>query len=217
MAEKNELLDELKNAIIKGERKRAPDIAEKALVEGSDIQEVLKSMGDGMGVVGNKFEKREYMLPDMLLSAYTFKLVFQNLEERIKEGVERSGTSLGKIIFATVKNDIHDIGKDLVVAFLRGAGYEVYDLGVDVPAEDIIEEAEKVGADVIALSALLTPTRKELQAVIGKLEEKGLRDKYKVMVGGAPVSQKYADMIGADGYAEEASMAVGKAKEVMRG
>lgn len=210
-----DILREIEDAIVEGEKDLAPNLVKNAIASNLNLDDLTMTMGNAMNRVGKKFEKGEYFLPEMMLSALTFKACFDFLKPLIEEKVKRLGGSSGKIIFGTVRYDVHDVGKNLVITALTAAGFEVYDLGVDVPQEKFIEEAEKVNADIIALSALLSSTKVQLERFIDFLKENKLRGKYKVLVGGAPVSSSYADKIGADGYAEDAFKAVEKATKLM--
>ena len=148
----------------------------------------------------------------MLVAARAMNAGLSILEpELVKVGNE----PIGRVVIGTVKGDLHDIGKNIVSMMIKGAGFEIYDIGVDADADKFIDKAEEVGADIIAMSALLTTTMPAMKEVIDRLQERGLRDKYIVMVGGAPVNQSFADQIGADYYTEDATSAANKAKEIM--
>jgi 5-methyltetrahydrofolate--homocysteine methyltransferase len=163
-----------------------------------------------MGEVGCRFEAGEYYLPEMLVSAQAMKASLNLLRPLL---VERKVEPMGRVVVGTVQGDLHDIGKNLVSMMLEGAGFEVVDLGVDVPPGKFVEAAR--GAQVIGLSALLTTTMPTMGRVIPALKEAGVRDQVKVIVGGAPVTQAFADQIGADGYGPDASSAVRKVKELL--
>jgi|Deesub1362A_J573_1020465.scaffolds.fasta_scaffold00105_48 corrinoid protein of di/trimethylamine methyltransferase len=214
----SEILKQLSELVIAGKRAEVPDVVKKALEDNIDVDVIVKTMSDAMQVVGEKFNKGEYFITEMLLSAHAFKAGFEVLKPKLEEKAAKEfgkGEKLGRIVFGTVQNDIHDIGKNMVESALTAAGFEVYDLGIDVPLEKFIEEAEKVNADIIAACALLTTTMDQTKNLIELLKQKGLRDKYKVLIGGAPLSQEYADRIGADGYGEDAFDAVIVAKRLM--
>jgi len=165
-----------------------------------------------MDVVGQLFEEGEYFLPEMMAAALGTRGIMDILSPYLTE----AGTEpVGKAILATVKGDLHDIGKNLVGMMLEGAGYEIIDLGVDVPPEKFIEAIQKSDAQLVGLSALLTTTIPMIGNTVRAMESAGVRDQVKVMVGGAGVTQEYADSIGADGYAPDASAAVRKAKELL--
>jgi 5-methyltetrahydrofolate--homocysteine methyltransferase len=172
---------------------------------------VIESLTASMEEVGSKFEEGEYLIPDMLASAECVGIAMDRLSPYlIDAGVE----SKGKFILATVSGDLHDIGKNIVSIMLKGAGYTVIDLGNDVPTDRIVTEVNKNGACFLGLSALLTTTMREMDAVIKVLEEEGLRDKVKVLIGGAPTSKEFAEQIGADAYCRDAFHAIGQLKQM---
>ncbi len=208
-------LAELADAIIKGDRgveKKAEQLARELLDAGTDPHTVLQEgLVAGMNVVGAKFKANEYYVPEVLISARAMKQAMAVLKPVLAEtGVAPAGT----VAIGTVKGDLHDIGKNLVAMMLEGAGFAIVDLGVDVKAETFAEAVEK-GANVIAMSALLTTTMPSMKECIDVLQEKGVRGNVKVMIGGAPVTQAYADEIGADGYAPDAASAVDCAKVLL--
>jgi len=167
----------------------------------------------GIQKVGELWEQGEYFLPELITSAEAMKAAMAVLDPELK--LKAVGSRLGgKVVIGTIEGDIHDIGKNLVASMLQAGGFEVFDLGADVKLERFIDKAEDVGAGLICLSALLTTTMMNQRRFIGLLREKGLRDKYKVLVGGAPASRKWAEEIGADGYAENAVAAVKLAKSL---
>jgi len=203
----------LAQAIISGKAPDAKALTEAALAEGVEPAEVLNDgLVAGMNVVGAKFKNNEFYVPEVLIAARAMKQAMEVLRPRLaSSGVEPKG----KVAIGTVRGDLHDIGKNLVAMMLEGAGFEINDLGVDVAPEKFVE-AVKAGADVVALSALLTTTMPAMKETIEALESGGVRDKAAVMIGGAPVTQNYADEIGADGYAPDAASAVDKAKELLK-
>lgn len=205
-------LNALAEAIINGKAPIAVEIVKEALAEGIAPSAILNDgLVAGMNVVGIKFKANEFYVPEVLISARAMQKSMDILKpELAKAGVE----SKGKFAIGTVKGDLHDIGKNLVAMMLEGAGFEVIDLGVDVKPEKYVEAA-KNGADIIAMSALLTTTMPSMKETIDALIEAGVRDNVKVMVGGAPVTQNYSDEIGADGYSSDAASAVDKAKELL--
>lgn len=182
------------------------ELIEEALVQGVDPKPiVLKGLTKAMEVVGEKFEREEYLIPDMLASAECVGTAMDILSPHLlKAGVE----SKGKFIITTVAGDLHDIGKNIVAIMLKGAGYEVIDLGADVPTERIIEAVREHQAPFLGLSALLTTTMRTMGEVINKLKEDGLRDQVKVLIGGAPTSKEFADQIGADAHCKDAFQAI---------
>lgn len=205
---KDELLRSMNEAIVAGNKAAAAALGAEAIRSGADLLEVIeKGYVPGLQRVGELWEQGEYFLPELISSAEAMKAAMAVLKPELdRKNIEaRSG---GKVVIGTVEGDIHDIGKNLVASMLQAGGFEVYDLGADVKLERFIEKAEAVDAGIICLSALLTTTMTNQKRLIGLLCEKGLRDKYKVLVGGAPASRKWADEIGADGYAENAVAAV---------
>jgi methylmalonyl-CoA mutase cobalamin-binding domain/chain len=165
-----------------------------------------------MAVVGEKFKNNEFYIPEVLVAARAMNAAMAIVKPLI---VGDQLKPLGKVVIGTVRGDLHDIGKNLVMMMLEGAGFEIVDLGVDVAPEKFVEAAKANSADVVAMSALLTTTMPAMKDTIAALEENGLRDKVKVIIGGAPVTQSYADSIGADGYAPDAASAVDKVKELL--
>jgi len=205
---KDELLRSMNEAIVAGDKAAAVALAADAVRSGADLLEVIeKGFVTGLQKVGELWEQGDYFLPELISSAEAMKAAMAVLEpELARKKIEtRMG---GKVVIGTVEGDIHDIGKNLVASMLQAGGFEVFDLGADVKLERFVEKAEAVSARIICLSALLTTTMTNQKRFIGLLRDKGLRDKYKVLVGGAPANRKWADEIGADGYAENAVAAV---------
>lgn len=198
-------LEEIYQNVIYGEDERVVQGIRAALEEGVPPEIILNtSLIPAMDEVGRLFSCQEFYVPEMLLAARAMQSGINLIKPlMVEQGIELSG----HIVIGTVKGDLHDIGKNLVVMMLEGAGFEVNDLGVDVEPERFVD-AVKDGAQIIGMSALLTTTTPAMKVVIDTLEKTGLRDKVKVMVGGAPVSQSFADQVGADGYAPDASSAV---------
>ena len=182
------------------------ELIDKALAQGMDVKDIVsKGLTRGMDIVGQKFEAGEYFIPDMLASAEAVGVAMEILEPHLaKSGIK----SKGKIIVATVKGDLHDIGKNIVSILLRGAGYTVKDLGNDVDPQTIVDAVRKENPEFLGLSALLTSTMVHMGDTIKALTESGLRDKVKVIIGGAPVSEEFAGSIGADGYGADGFQAV---------
>ena len=198
------------DAVRHGRDKEIKDMVQKALEDGSTPAEIIDDgLIAGMNVVGRLFKADEMFIPEVLLSARTMHAGMAVLEPLLGADDLRQGK---KIVFGTVKGDLHDIGKIIddieSINYGRGVGYEVLDIGVDQPAERFIETLKQSGASVVAMSALLTTTMPQMGIVIEKIKEQGLRDRVKIIVGGAPVSEKYAESIGADGYAPDAGSAV---------
>ncbi len=202
----------LHDAILKGDAKTAKAITEQALAAGAvPLDLVQKYMVPAMGEVGRRFECEEYFVPELLLAARAMKSSLELIRPRlVASGVQPTG----RVVVGTVKGDLHDIGKNLVAAMLEGGGYEVIDLGVNVTPEQFVAAVKDKGAQIVALSALLTTTMPAMKTTVDALKQAGVRDQVKVLVGGAPISQRFADEIGADGYAESAAGAVGLAKRV---
>jgi trimethylamine corrinoid protein len=205
---KDELLRSMNEAIVAGDKAAAVALAADAVRSGADLLEVIeKGFVTGLQKVGELWEQGDYFLPELISSAEAMKAAMAVLEPELdrKKIETRSG---GKVVIGTVEGDIHDIGKNLVASMLQAGGFEVFDLGADVKLERFVEKAEAEGAAIICLSALLTTTMTNQKRFIALLRDRGLRDKFKVLVGGAPANRKWADEIGADGYAENAVAAV---------
>jgi 5-methyltetrahydrofolate--homocysteine methyltransferase len=207
------ILEQIAENLEKGESEKVSELTEQAIGEKLSAKDILDNgLIAGMSVVGKKFENREMFLPEVLLSAKAMYAGMDLLRPLfIKEGIQSSG----KVVVGTVRGDVHDIGKNLVGIMLRGAGYEVVDLGKDVAPEDFVEAAKKEGAKAIGMSALLTTTMPVMKEVIELLGKENLRDSVKIIIGGAPVSQDYADHIGADAYGYDAANAVLCAKRLV--
>jgi 5-methyltetrahydrofolate--homocysteine methyltransferase len=204
-------LKALADAVIRGDQKKAVEITKAALEEGAAPKSVLdRGLIAGMDVVGARFKKNEIYIPEVLIAARAMKMAMEILEpELVKAGVE----PVGKLLIGTVQGDLHDIGKNLVAMMLKGAGFEVIDLGVDVGPEKFIEQVKTSKAQLIGMSALLTTTMPGMERTIKALKKAGVP--VKVMIGGAPVTQDYADKIGADGFAPDAASAVDMAKSLV--
>lgn len=204
-------LKALADAVINGDQKKALEITKAALAEGKAPKDILDNgLIAGMDIVGARFKKNEVYIPEVLISARAMKTAMEVLEpELVKAGVE----PIGKLLIGTVQGDLHDIGKNLVAMMLKGAGFEVIDLGVDVGPEKFVEQVKAAKAQLIGISALLTTTMPGMERTIKAVKEAGIG--VKVMIGGAPVTQDYADRIGADGYAPDAASAVDIAKSLV--
>ena len=202
----SERLEEIKTIVVNGKFKEIEDMTKKAITEGVDLNKIINdSLIAGMDIVGERFSKNEIFVPEMLVSARTVKLAL----EIIKPLLEDDKAELrGTILMGTVKGDMHDIGKNLVIMILEGAGFNVIDLGVDMSVDMVTEKVEEIRPDVLGLSALLTTTMPEMKNVIEALEQKGLRNSIKIMIGGAPIDTKFAKEIGSDGYGKDATEAV---------
>ncbi|RLI48233.1 MAG: cobalamin-binding protein [Candidatus Thorarchaeota archaeon] len=207
------MLDKIKQAVIAGEVENIAELTKQALAQGIGARDILdKALTPAMDIVGEEYERGERYVPEMLISAETMKASVAILKPLLVEaGVE----ARGKVVIGTVEGDLHDIGKDLVAMMLEGAGFEVINLGTEVTAEEFLKAAKEHNPDIIGMSALLTTTMTHMPEVIDALKQAGLRDKVKVMIGGAPVTQEYADKIGADGYAPDAASATRLAKSLL--
>lgn len=205
---------ELYDAILTGNAKRAEAVTKVALDSNADPAELVgKYMIPAMDEVGKRFECNEYFVPELLIAARAMKISLELILPRLQaQGVERAG----RVVIGTVQGDLHDIGKNLVASMLEGGGFEVVDLGVDVPAEKFVEAAKEKEGTIVALSALLTTTMMMMKSVIDALDKAGVRKTVKVMVGGAPITQQFADQIGADGYSDNASAAVALARKLVK-
>ncbi len=197
------IIEEMSELLQKGRAKNVKALVQQALDENMDPKVILEEgLLSGMMIIGDKFKKNEVFVPEVLVAARAMNAGLAILEPKL---VEVGNVSVGKAVIGTVQGDLHDIGKNLVAIMLKGAGFEVHDVGVDVDADAFINKAEEVGADLICMSALLTTTMPYMKGVIEALEERGLRDKYKVFIGGAPVNQNFADQIGADYFTPDAA------------
>ncbi|MDD3278448.1 MAG: corrinoid protein [Lachnospiraceae bacterium] len=207
-------IEEISEYLQKGKAKIVKKLVQEALDEGMDPKVILnEGLLDGMMIVGGKFKREEVFVPDVLVAARAMNMGIGVLEPRL---VEAGNEPIGKVVIGTVKGDLHDIGKNLVTMMLKGAGYEIYDLGVDVDAATFIDKAEEVHANIICMSALLTTTMPNMQGVIDLMKERNVRDKYTVMIGGAPVTESFAKEIGADYYTADATSAAEVAKKVAK-
>jgi len=206
-------LKALSDAILTGDAKTARDITEKALAAGVDpLVLVNEHMIPAMAEVGRRYECNEYFVPELLISARAMKSSL----ELIRPLLVASGREpAGRVAIGTVKGDLHDIGKNLVAAMLEGGGFEVIDLGVNVAPEQFVNAVREKNAQIVAMSALLTTTMPSMKTTIEALQAAGVRNKVKVLIGGAPITQRYADEIGADGYSENAPGAVTLARRAL--
>ena len=207
------IIQEMSEFLQKGRAKNVKALVQQALDEGIDPKEILnEGLLSGMMIIGAKFKNNEVFVPEVLVAARAMNAGLSVLEPKL---VEVGNVPVGKAVIGTVQGALHDIGKNLVVMMLKGAGFEIYDLGVDVQPSVFIDKAEEVGADVICMSALLTTTMPKMQDCIDQLNEKGLRSKYIVMIGGAPVNDSFAQQIGADYYTPDAATAAEVAKQAV--
>jgi corrinoid protein of di/trimethylamine methyltransferase len=209
------LLKQMAQAVIEGDDDEATALAKRGLEQGVDpLEAINRGFTAGMDVVGELYSSGEYFLPDLILGGEAMKAALAVLEPALKASGQAREV-LGTVVLGTVKGDIHEIGKSLVGSMLSASGFEVLDLGIDVDAGEFVAKARGHAADIVALSALLTTTMLHQQDVIEHLAEAGLRGRVRVMVGGSPVTQGWADQIGADGFAEDAAGAVVVAKKLM--
>jgi 5-methyltetrahydrofolate--homocysteine methyltransferase len=206
-------LKELYDAILTGNARKAEAVTKAALEANTDPSELLgKYMIPAMDEVGKRFECNEYFVPELLIAARAMKTALQLLTPKLAAA---GAKAVGRVVIGTVQGDLHDIGKNLVASMLEGGGFEVVDLGVDVPPQKFVEAAKEQEGTIVGLSALLTTTMTQMKAVIEGLKAAGVRNQVRVIIGGAPITQQYADEIGADGYSDNASGAVGMARKLV--
>lgn len=204
-------LNQLAEAVIKGNQSLTVDLTKQAISEGDSAKDILDvGLIGGMDVLADRWRRNEVYIPEVLIAARAMKAGMEILEpELTKAGVE----PIGKCMIGTVQGDLHDIGKNLVIMMLKGAGFDVIDVGIDVPPDKFVRMANETGAQIIGLSALLTTTMPAMETVVKTLRDAGITTK--IIIGGAPVTQAYADKIGADGYAADAAEAVDLAKKII--
>ena len=204
------ILVEISENLQRGKAKVVKELVQTALDEGLNVKDILQSLLDGMGIIGEKFKNDEVYVPEVLVAARAMNMGAQILKPYLAEsGVE----SLGRVCIGTVQGDLHDIGKNLVKMMMEGKGLEVIDLGVDVPPQTFVQAAIDNDCKIICCSALLTTTMGVMEEVVKAAESAGIRDKVKIMVGGAPITQDFCDKIGADAYTPDAASAADKAAE----
>lgn len=205
--------EELSNAIVAGNEAKSKELTQKMLDDGIDVEEIINNgLIAGMNIVGPRFKAGEMFVPEVLMSARAMNGGMDLVKPLLADS---EITSAGTVIIGTVKGDLHDIGKNLVAMMMESGGFNVINMGVDVPAEKFVEAVKEHKPQVVALSALLTTTMLSMKDVVEILKEEGLRDEVKVIVGGAPVSQDFSDEIGADGYAPDAASATDLVKELI--
>ncbi len=203
----------LYDAILTGNAAVARATTDKALADGVDPMVLIQDyMMPAMADVGQKFECNDYFVPELLLSARAMKSALDPLRPLLSS---KNAAGAGRVLIGTVTGDLHDIGKNLVIALLEGAGYEIVDLGVNVPPGQFVRKIQEKKPQIVAMSALLTTTMPAMRTTIEAIKKAGIRDSVKIIIGGAPISQKFADEIGADGYSETAGAAVALAKRMM--
>jgi len=214
--EQKEILENLILGIVEEDKDKVMESAKEAVKRNIDpLKAVEDGLSRGMSIVGERFEKGEAYLPELLMAADAFSAAMEILRPQI-EAQKKQVVKAGRVLMGTVKGDVHNIGKNIVVTVLETHGFEVIDMGVDNPSLNIIQEAEKMKVDVIGLSSLMTTTMPAQQELIDRLKEMKLRDKYFVLVGGGPVTQEWADKIGADGYGRSAIQAVEQIKTLLK-
>ena len=205
-------IEKVYDLVSRGKAKLTPAAVQEALDAGFAPDEILNKMITAMDVVGEKFKNGEIFVPEMLIAAKAMKKGVEVLKPHLASG---AAGALGKVVIGTVAGDLHDIGKNLVAMMIESAGFEVIDLGVDVPVEKFVAAAEDEGVKIVACSALLTTTMPALEATVAALNGMAKRGSFKVMVGGAPINQAFADKVGADAYTPDAATAAKKAKELV--
>jgi len=207
------IYEQIADEVIKGQADAVKQLVNQALSENISAEDILNNgLVAGMDVVSVKFKSNEFFIPEVLVSARAMTAGLDIINPLLAAANVKAK---GKVVIGTVKGDLHDIGKNIVGMMLQGAGYEIVDLGADVPKEKFIEFTQKEDANMVGMSALLTTTMIYMQEIIDGLKEAGLRDKVKVIIGGAPVTQAYADQIDADGYAPDAASAIDLAKDLL--
>ncbi len=211
----SELITKIAASIVEGIPDETTDLTKQALEAGLEPLTIInEGLTAGMNIVGEKFQTGEFFLPNLVIAASGMNQAMEILEPELKSR-QQEAESLGTVVIGSVAGDIHEIGKSLVGTMLSVNGFQVYDMGVDVANEVFVAKVKETGADILGLSALLTTTMTMQRQVINELEEAGIRDQVKVLIGGAPISQEWADNIGADGYAEDAIGAVELAKSLV--
>jgi len=199
------VLEEIKQAVLRGDDERALELTETVISQGIAAQQILnEALTPAMDIVGEEYERGDRYVPEMLISAEAMKVAMTKLKPLL---AEEGAQPRGRIVIGTVEGDLHDIGKDLVAMMLEGAGFEVTNLGVDVSSSDFVVAVREHKPDILAMSALLTTTMIHMPEVIETLKKADMRDRLKILVGGAPVTEGYAEKIGADGYAPDAASA----------
>ncbi len=208
-------MEELRQALRDLNEKKVYELVEQKIREGWPAMEIVKALNEGMVAVGELFSTGKYFISQLIFSAEILKAVMKRLEPLMVK--TPSGPSAGKVVIGTVKGDIHDIGKNIVVTLLRGSGFEVVDLGVDVPAERFVKALQETGARALGLSALLNFTYPEMKQVVDELVKAGLRDKVKIIIGGTPTNEQVRQFTGADYYAEDAVTGINICRQIYAG
>lgn len=213
--EEKEIFEKLKNAVVEGKDKEIKELSQLAIDKGIDAYTALvEGCAKGMDVVSDKYEKKEMFVPEILLSARAMYAALDILMPHLKA---EESKNTGKVIIGVVEGDIHDIGKNIVTLLLKVGGFEVVDLGKNVPLKNFVEQVKEIKPNIVAMSALMTTSMMGMPEVIGMMKDAGVRDQIKILIGGAPISQKYADQIGADGYAPNGPSAIKAAEKLMEG
>ncbi len=212
---KEEIFEKLSSSVVEADKEMVRKGAHEVVNQKIDpVEAIEKGLSRGMEIIGERFSKAEVFLRELLMAAQTFDAAMEILEPEIT-AQKKEVTTRGTIVMGTAKGDVHSIGKDIVATLLKTGGFDVHDLGVDISPLSFIEAAGKTRADIIALSSLMTTTMPGQKEVIEVLKEMGLRNQYRVIVGGGPVNQQWADQIGADGYGETATDAVSLARDLL--
>ena len=211
----DELLNKIADSMIEGDPDAVVELTRQATAAGLEPLTIInQGLMPGMNVVGDKFQTGEYFLPHLIIAASAMQGAMELLEPEL-QARKQTVETLGTVVIGTVKGDIHEIGKSLVATMMSASGFEVHDLGVDVETETFVDKVKETNAQILGLSALLTTTMTVQREVIEALEEAGIRDRVKVILGGAPVSQEWTDSIGADGYAEDAVGAIALSRKLV--
>jgi len=210
----NRYLGRIKLAIVEYKLQDIEELVKLALSNNLSSRAIVDTMVGGMAIVGERFERSEYFLPELVMAGKTMKAGLAIAEPYMK-GMEKKARAQGCILIGTMEGDLHDIGKNILATMLQISGFKVHDLGVDVTTDKWIENIKEISPDIVAMSALLLTTREEMKKVIERMKEEGLRENVKVMVGGAPVTDDFANQIGADGYGKDAWEGTRKAVQLM--
>lgn len=210
----SQILNELRQAMFEYDEEMVLTLAKKSIEEKIDINKTITVLTESIAQIGDKFDIGELFLPDLMIAAKTMKIALKPLEEELKiKKIEKK--SAGKVVIGTVYGDLHDVGKNMVLTFLVGNGFNVIDLGINVETSGFVEAIKKYDPDILAMSSLLTTTAPEQSKTISTLEKEGIRNKIKIIVGGGPITKEFADKIGADGYAPTATLAVNEVKYLL--
>lgn len=211
--QEDEELKPLFDAIVGGKLEPAVEVTKKAIEKGVPPQDIINNyMIKAMGEIGERFQNGKAFVPQLLMAGRAMKGALELLKPLLQGN---ASATIGRVVIGTVKGDLHDIGKNLVASMLEGSGFEVINIGIDVPADKFVQAVQENHADILCMSALLTTTMTYMKDVIAAVDAAGIRDKVKIMVGGAPVNQAFADEIGADGYSDNANSAVKVAKQLI--